>query len=295
LPTVSPKQIPQEIASPQQRNVLTSPSEAIEDIHASVLNENHIFNGPIPTTATKIREQARAANRAAGVIEKLSPMDLSPYLSLEMIDLPVLGPYMLNNGATYLGQFMHGLKHGRGRMVFPDGSVFEGIFKKDLFDGFGRLVTADACMYEGEWSNHLQTGNGVERGEEGTKYEGEFLDNKYHGWGQLESKPWAYSGYFKGGLFEGEGTLQFPDKSTYQGAFLQGKPHGPGLFTWPDREKYIGEYRMGKKHGSGTMHYKDGSKYQGRFEAGLPQGEGTFTDKDGTAHAGKWAKGKLIK
>lgn len=36
------------------------------------------------------------------------------------------GPYQYTLGETYLGQYLEGKRHGKGKQIWPDGSVYDG-------------------------------------------------------------------------------------------------------------------------------------------------------------------------
>lgn len=63
---------------------------------------------------------------------------------------PILGPYLYQDGETFLGQFFNGLKHGKGRMVWPDGTVYEGQWINDKRHGKGRVIYSQGDYYEGK-------------------------------------------------------------------------------------------------------------------------------------------------
>mmetsp|Transcript_27185 Transcript_27185/g.27056 ORF Transcript_27185/g.27056 Transcript_27185/m.27056 type:complete len:172 (+) Transcript_27185:57-572(+) len=67
-------------------------------------------------------------------------------------DLIDRGPYELDNGAIYKGQWSReGLRYGRGIQIWVDGSKYEGYWRGDMANGMGRLIHADGDVYEGEW------------------------------------------------------------------------------------------------------------------------------------------------
>ena len=64
------------------------------------------------------------------------------------------GPYELDNGAIYHGQWTEdGLREGKGTQIWIDGSKYVGYWKNDHANGKGRLIHADGDVYEGLWLN----------------------------------------------------------------------------------------------------------------------------------------------
>lgn len=61
----------------------------------------------------------------------------------------------------------------------------------------------------------------------------------------------VYSGTFCRGLWEGHGTLVYPNGDSFEGRFQQGQKQGEGKFQWADGACYEGEYQANKWHGRG--------------------------------------------
>jgi hypothetical protein len=86
--------------------------------------------------------------------------ECDPEMLKECSDLPTLGPYELEGGAIYIGQWKKGQKHGKGKQIWSDGSIYEGYSKNGMANGKGRLIHADGDVYEGEWRDDRAHGNG---------------------------------------------------------------------------------------------------------------------------------------
>ena len=127
-----------------------------------------------------------------------------------------------------------------------------------------------------------------------------------------------YSGEFKKGKFNGQGTYTFSNGDKTIGEFRDNKPHGQGTFVSSKGEKYVGEFKEGKFNGQGTYTYTDGTgyvgefrdnnkngygketfpnglKYIGEYKDDKPHGQGTMTNSDGKVEKGIWKDGKLVK
>ncbi|EER05832.1 MORN repeat-containing protein, putative [Perkinsus marinus ATCC 50983] len=90
---------------------------------------------------------------------------------------------------VYDGQWLHGLKHGEGRMEFRDGVVYEGEWREDLRHGRGVQVIDAASKtrllygyvkYDGEWDGGVRSGEGKIELTDGSVYEGMFEMNQRH-------------------------------------------------------------------------------------------------------------------
>ncbi len=69
----------------------------------------------------------------------------------------------------------------------------------------------------------------------------------------------------------GQGTMTFANGTTYTGEFKDGKRNGQGTGTLPDGDIYTGERNSkGKHHGHSTFAYADGSTYTGEWKDNKP-------------------------
>jgi hypothetical protein len=101
-----------------------------------------------------------------------------------------------------------------------------------------------------------------------------------------------YSGEFKDGQFNGQGTCTWLDGAKYVGEFQDDQPEGQGTYTWPDGSNYVGEFKEGKSNGQGTLTFADGRKYVGEFEDDQENGQGTYTWPNGRKYVGEFKKGE---
>jgi len=91
------------------------------------------------------------------------------YINGQMIE----GEMTYQDGSTYKGSWVDGMRHGRGKCVFTDDSIYEGEFREGEFHGHGRMSWSDGGWYEGEWWNGEMQGHGKEMRPDGTlRHEG---------------------------------------------------------------------------------------------------------------------------
>jgi restriction system protein len=91
------------------------------------------------------------------------------------------GSRQMPNGATYVGEWKNGVRHGHGTSTRPDGQ-----------------------KYVGSWLADEVSGNGVATWPDGDKYEGEWLRGKFHGVGTYTfSSGKTEQGKWREGTFEG--------------------------------------------------------------------------------------------
>lgn len=81
-------------------------------------------------------------------------------------------------------------------------------------------------------------------------------------YGKETRKSIIYEGDFKNGLYDGNGTLLFPNGRSYTGSFKNHQFHGEGTLTNDDGVKYKGEWQNGEL-ALGLVTYHNGSYYTG--------------------------------
>ena len=114
----------------------------------------------------------------------------------------------------------------------------------------------------------------------------------------------TYSGDFKDGLREGNGTYTYHNKkggeetanipnNQYQGEWLVNKKHGIGTMIYGAIGEYFGRFENGKRHGEGVFKYKkSGNVYSGSWKYGVKHGYGEFIFNDTNMKiAGNWENG----
>ena len=93
------------------------------------------------------------------------------YVHGQMID----GKMTYQDGSTYTGMWVDGMRHGRGRCIFTDQSTYEGEFREGEFYGYGKMSWSDGGWYEGEWWIGEMRGHGTEIRPDGSlRHEGQW-------------------------------------------------------------------------------------------------------------------------
>lgn len=111
--------------------------------------------------------------------ERLGPFVFDKPESPRQKDVVTRGPYELDNGAIYHGQWTkEGLREGKGIQLWKDGSKYEGYWKNDQANGYGRLIHADGDCYFGEWLNDKAHGRGTYEHMDGANYIGDWKEDK---------------------------------------------------------------------------------------------------------------------
>ena len=150
-----------------------------------------------------------------------------------------------------------------------DGSRYIGIVIEDKMEGFGILIK-NKELYIGTFCNSKPNG---------------FL--KYYKNGHI-----YYEGYWKDGIFHGEGTLYKEDGSIKTGEWIEGRLSQTVVDVHLPEGHYEGYVRDGQPDGIGRMSYADISSYLGYWKEGLWQGEGLYTIGNDSIY-GQWEKNTI--
>lgn len=103
--------------------------------------------------------------------------------TLKTIGVIKLEKVELDNGITYEGEWLQGMRQGKGKQIWADGSEYEGEWKENQANGQGTLYHSDGDVYEGQWAQDKANGYGKYTHSNGAKYTGEWKDDKQHGQG----------------------------------------------------------------------------------------------------------------
>mmetsp|Transcript_5875 Transcript_5875/g.9678 ORF Transcript_5875/g.9678 Transcript_5875/m.9678 type:complete len:232 (+) Transcript_5875:51-746(+) len=127
----------------------------------------------------------------------------------------------LQEKARYEGDYKDGLKHGVGKMVYPNGDVYEGEWFENKMQGEGTYTykkTTD--IYSGAWVGNKKHGQGTyEFGVDSSVMTGEWVE------GQITTGKWVLKG-----------------AAVYEGSFKLGRPFGEGKFTYESGLEQSGSY-----------------------------------------------------
>lgn len=231
---------------------------------------------------------------AKSAFEKLGPAFCEEFSRAEDRELPELGPFLYPDGSTYLGQYRHGRRHGKGKMVGLAGGLTLGYWSEDLLERWATAIEPDGSWYRGEVRKGLRHGQGRSENcrDEKAAFTGSWVAGKRNGSGEESLADGSvYRGDFRGDLRSGRGVQSGPDGSQYQGQFEAGLRHGRGALRRADGTSYEGEFSFGRADGKGRTAWLDGRVYEGDHKDGLPHGFGELLLPDGSRHVGMWEAG----
>ena len=99
-----------------------------------------------------------------------------------------------------------------------------------------------------------------------------------------------YVGEWKGGEYNGQGTLTYADGEQWKGEWQEDQRlNGLGTIKYFDGVEWKGEWKDGKRlNGQGTINHADGTRYVGDYKNGKRNGQGTYLYADGKKYVGEW-------
>ena len=204
----------------------------------------------------------------------------------------VYNPEDRMNLAVYEGDMANGMRHGFGRLTTPK-YVRLGTWRNDQFTGWGRESRRNGDVLEGKYIDGRVTGKGILKNAKGNLYVGDFVDNKRHGYGELDTNRLHYKGQFLGDRFNGKGIIHFKiEGHDYDGDFRDNEINGSGVFRWTNGDVYDGQMTRGKMNGFGRYTYANGQIYEGNYVNGVKEGKGKLTYPNGFVYDGDFIGGR---
>ena len=128
----------------------------------------------------------------------------------------------------YSGAFVNGIYHGFGKLEqFDQRLTYKGNFVAGLRNGRGTQWDRDSNVYIGLWRNDRRNGQGLQA----YKVQGWSEDKYTENW--LATNTENYQGTFLNDNLDGQGTYRWPDGVKYTGGWAANKKHGRGYFLYP--------------------------------------------------------------
>ena len=110
----------------------------------------------------------------------------------------------LDNGDTYDGDLVDGVRTGNGVYTWADGNRYEGEFLDNFLHGQGVYTSILGLSYTGEFVRGQREGEGTLVWENGDRYLGTFKGDHPHGKGVFE---WANGDRYEGDYEAGDATI----------------------------------------------------------------------------------------
>ena len=197
------------------------------------------------------------------------------------------------NGDSYRGAAIGGVREGFGAYFFADGGFYRGSFHAGNYEGYGMLNEGNGKVYKGLWKDDKRCGYGEQTYADGEVYRGWWKDNRYHGFGRYEfANGEVCVGEFFGGMRHGISLMRRSNGKWYGKRWnnddILPSPTGPRVLNTKDGSRYVGavtERRVGStvyisRHGFGEVRFSDVNAsdltdcYVGQFVNDSPCGTG---------------------
>ena len=195
-------------------------------------------------------------------------------------------PVVNNNQKQSTGCISGECKNGKGTYIFLYNTFMNehtGEFKDGvLFNGYN--ITR---FFDGTNEYYYEVINGVD---------GKIIDGKPPELNNNVNKP--TKGCITGDCIDGKGTYKLTDRDDeyigeYTGEFKDGKRNGQGTCKFADGAEYTGQWEGGNRNGQGTYKFADVGVYTGEWKEDKINGQGTYTNINGVKSSGNWVDGKL--
>jgi len=85
--------------------------------------------------------------------------------------------YRYSTGGYYNGEWLGGLRHGKGKMQWKDGAYYEGQWEYGIACGQGKFQHASGDVYVGNWYNNKCHGKGKYSDGKGASYDGDWKED----------------------------------------------------------------------------------------------------------------------
>ena len=128
----------------------------------------------------------------------------------------------------YRGEFVNGKYHGFGKLELLDEDLtYKGNFLNGMRNGRGSQWDRENNVYVGLWRNDRRNGQGLQA------YKvPDWKEDKYtEAW--LSKNTENYQGTFLNDNFDGQGTYRWADGMVYTGGWAANQKHGRGYFVYP--------------------------------------------------------------
>ena len=174
------------------------------------------------------------------------------------------------NGDSYRGAAVGGVREGFGAYFFADGGFYRGCFHANNYEGYGMLDEGNGKVYKGLWQDDKRCGYGEQTYANGEVYRGWWKDNRFHGFGRYEfANGEVFVGEFFGGMRHGISLMRRSNGKWYGKRWnnddILPSPTGPRVLNTKDGSRYVGavtERRVGStvyisRHGFGEVRFSD--------------------------------------
>lgn len=167
--------------------------------------------------------------------------------------------------------------HFKGKEYAADGTLIAGCITGDCINGYGTYKWTSGEKYTGDFKNYNREGKGTYTNAKGTVFTGWWKNDKWFDYGCLSgdcengigtriSGETSYTGPFKNGKADGEGTETEKNGTTYKGQWKKGHRKGEGTQTNPEGITLTGDWDYSNLVGPGIETLPNGYYKKAKFK-----------------------------
>jgi len=205
------------------------------------------------------------------------------------------GHLKYKNGSEYVGQFVDGVKHGKGWYSSSSGYEYEGDWLKGKQSGAAKIQYKNGDVYTGEVKDSLRDGFGELYQVASTRnFKGCWNKDNLEGEVEIKEPAWTFKGKLDFQKSVGQGVLQYQDGSEYRGNIQNFKRHGKGQLQLKMGQKITGIWINNINVESAIILDNRGFRWSGDLENMQPVGHMRTTRPDGIFYDSFWRDGAML-
>jgi len=205
------------------------------------------------------------------------------------------GHLKYKNGSEYIGQFVDGVKHGKGWYSSSSGYEYEGDWLKGKQSGAAKIQYKNGDVYTGEVKDSLRDGFGELYQVSSTRnFKGCWDKDNLKGEVEIKEPKWTFKGKLDFQKSVGQGVLQYQDGSEYRGNIQNFKRHGKGQLQLKMGQRITGIWNNNINVESATIIDEHGFTWRGQLKNLLPNGRFDISRPDGIVYQSIWSEGQIL-
>jgi len=205
------------------------------------------------------------------------------------------GHLKYKNGSEYVGQFAHGVKHGKGWYSSSSGYEYEGDWLKGKQSGTAKIQYKNGDVYTGEVKDSLRDGFGeLYQVSAARNFKGTWTKNQIGKDAEIKDPNWLFTGSVDLKSNFGYGEIEYRDGSIYFGYMKAFKRQGKGILKLTNGHTINGIWNNNINVESAIIIDEYGFRWDGDLENMQPKGYIKTTRPDGIIYDSFWENGAML-
>lgn len=205
------------------------------------------------------------------------------------------GHLKYKNGSEYVGQFVDGVKHGKGWYSSSSGYEYEGDWLKGKQTGKAKIQYKNGDVYTGEVKESLRDGFGeLYQVSAARKFEGTWTKNQIGKDAKIKDPNWIFKGSVDLKSNVGYGEIKYRDGSVYVGETRTFKRQGKGILKMANGHTIDGIWNNNINVESAIIFDNYGFRWSADLENMQPVGHMRTTRPDGIIYDSFWRDGAML-